>query len=382
MMMKRMEASGRFDWLMSLLSTAFVGGLFLDGWAHTHGRVDATFFTPWHAVLYGAWGTCLLMLGGTLLGNVARGRAWREALPTGYGLSLAGAMLWFLAGPIDLLWHSLFGFEAGVEALLSPAHLLLALGLGLVATGPLRAALSRPPSTPVGWAGQLPMLLSVTSVFSVITFFMSLGHPLSNVPADAARFALMRAQSAGLIDLLQSAGVQGMLAWMAVLMATVFFLLGRGQAPAGSLTFLLTLNGAAMGLLYPRGAYPFAPVASFAVAGVVADGLRALLRPGADRFLAWRIFSFVVPAVTALAYFASLALTRGVWWSVHVWSGTVVLSGAVGWLLGYVALPPGRPALAAEGASRPSAVRSFAHSDVPVAINRGSSDASRTVLTP
>jgi hypothetical protein len=373
MMMKRLEATNWFDWIMSLLSAAFVGGLFLDGWAHTHGRVDDTFFTPWHAVLYGGWGACLLMLVGTLLRNVARGRSWRAALPTGYGLSLAGALLWFVAGPSDLLWHSLFGFEAGVEALLSPAHLLLALGMGLAVTGPLRAASSRDEPAPVGWSGQLPMALSVTSVLSVITFFMSLGHPLSNVPADATRFALVRAQATGWIDLLQSAGVQGMLAWMAVLMAAVFFLLGCRHAPTGSLTFMLTLNGAAMGLLYPRGAYPLAPVASLAVAGVVADVLRALLRPGADRPLAWRIFSFVVPAVTALAYFASLALTRGVWWSVHVWSGTVLLSGAVGWLLGYVALPPGRPPLPAAEARLPSAVRSSAHSDVPVAIGRGSS---------
>src|SRR5439155_1039999 len=144
MMMKRVEATSRFGWIMSLLSAAFVGGLFLDGWAHTHG---------------------------------------------------------------------------------------------LVVTGPLRAALSRDEPAPVGWSGQLPMVLSVTSVLSVITFFMSLGHPLSNVPADATRFALVRAQATGWIDLLQSAGVQGMLAWMAVLMAAVFFLLGRRHAPTGSLTF-------------------------------------------------------------------------------------------------------------------------------------------------
>jgi len=27
------------DWAMAVLSTGFVGGLFLDGWAHTHGTV-------------------------------------------------------------------------------------------------------------------------------------------------------------------------------------------------------------------------------------------------------------------------------------------------------------------------------------------------------
>ena len=344
--MKHLEAARRFDWIMSLLSAAFVGGLFLDGWAHSHGRVDNTFFTPWHAVLYGAWTACLLTLALTLLGNVVRGRSWREALPEGYGLSLAGALLWFAAGPADLLWHSLFGFEAGVDALLSPAHLLLALGLGLVVTGPIRAELRRGESALAGWSRQFPAVLSMASLLSAITFFMSLGHPLSNIPADATRFALVRARAAGWIELLQSAGVQGILAWIVVLMSAVFFLLGNRLAPTGSLTFLLTVNGAAMALMYPRGGYPFAPVAALAVAGIVADVLRALLRPGADRPLAFRTFSFMVPAVIMLAYFASLALTRGIWWSVHVWSGTIVLSGAAGWLLGYVALPPGRVALA------------------------------------
>src|SRR4029453_1253357 len=136
----------------------------------------------------------------------------------------------------------------------------------------------------------------------------------------------------------------------AVFMAAVFCMLGNRLAPAGSLTFLLTGNGGALGLLYTRGS-PVGPGGAPAVAGIVADLLRALLRPRADRPLAFRTFSFLVPAVITLAYFASLALTRGVWWSVHVWTGTIVLSGAAGWLLGYVALPP-RPAPAPAGGGR------------------------------
>ena len=34
-----------FDWLMGILGFLFVGGLYLDGWAHAHGKVDNTFFT-------------------------------------------------------------------------------------------------------------------------------------------------------------------------------------------------------------------------------------------------------------------------------------------------------------------------------------------------
>ena len=38
-----------FDWAATMLAGVFTGGLFLDGWAHTHGRVDDTFFTPWRS---------------------------------------------------------------------------------------------------------------------------------------------------------------------------------------------------------------------------------------------------------------------------------------------------------------------------------------------
>jgi hypothetical protein len=41
-----------FDWVTVALRAWLQGGGFLDGWAHHHGRVDASFFTPWHAVLY------------------------------------------------------------------------------------------------------------------------------------------------------------------------------------------------------------------------------------------------------------------------------------------------------------------------------------------
>src|SRR6266566_3590952 len=46
------RSSVRFDWIVVLLEAWWVGGLFVDGWAHEHGKVDQSFFTPWHAILY------------------------------------------------------------------------------------------------------------------------------------------------------------------------------------------------------------------------------------------------------------------------------------------------------------------------------------------
>jgi hypothetical protein len=42
-------------WMLVPGSVWFVAGLYLDGWAHNHGKVDNTFFTPWHAVFYSGY---------------------------------------------------------------------------------------------------------------------------------------------------------------------------------------------------------------------------------------------------------------------------------------------------------------------------------------
>ena len=43
---------GEFAWTTLGLCLWYFSGLVLDGWAHTHGEVDASFFTPWHALFY------------------------------------------------------------------------------------------------------------------------------------------------------------------------------------------------------------------------------------------------------------------------------------------------------------------------------------------
>src|SRR5215813_3368070 len=78
------QAGVWFHRIFAILSAWLIGGLFLDGWAHFHGLVDNTFFTPWHAVFYSGFG----VVGGYLLVNQVRymrnGYNWRRALPVGY----------------------------------------------------------------------------------------------------------------------------------------------------------------------------------------------------------------------------------------------------------------------------------------------------------
>src|SRR5579884_3103489 len=48
-------SSRRFDWIMVVVSIWWLGGLFIDGWAHSNIPQLETFFTPWHAVLYSGY---------------------------------------------------------------------------------------------------------------------------------------------------------------------------------------------------------------------------------------------------------------------------------------------------------------------------------------
>jgi WD40 repeat protein len=201
-------ASRRFDWAAIGLAGWLIGGLYLDGWAHNHGMVDDVFFTPWHAVLYSGALALMLFLGLTMARNLARGYDWRRALPPGYLPSLIGAGIFGVGGALDLVWHELFGIEVDLETLLSPTHLVLALGGVLMASGPLRSAWARGGRDGAGifeargpnpqkgaseglrgsWLALGPALIAAALFLSVLTFFTSYIHPLEGgyAAADAS----------------------------------------------------------------------------------------------------------------------------------------------------------------------------------------------------
>ncbi len=169
----------RFDWAMVALMAWWVGAIFLDGWAHQHGKVDQSFFRAWHAVLYSGFLAVAALLWMTIVLNTRRGyRGW-QAVPTGYEGALLGTALFAMGGAADLVWHTLFGIEANTAALLSPTHLVLAAGAVLAMAGPLGAAWRRP--TPIaGLAAALPVRLSVTFILSTGMFMAQFAHPLVN----------------------------------------------------------------------------------------------------------------------------------------------------------------------------------------------------------
>jgi Tol biopolymer transport system component len=164
----------RLDVWMGVLSVLLVGGFFVDLWAHSHGRVDDSFFTPWHGLLYAAAG----LFGGVLYGLALRARRngaqYSNSLPPGYGLSLIGAGLFLVSGLADLVWHELFGIEADIDALLSPTHLALATSGIMMVFGPVRSAWHKGP--PVTFPAWLPWVASMTMGLAILGAFTEYAH--------------------------------------------------------------------------------------------------------------------------------------------------------------------------------------------------------------
>ena len=320
------QNSVKFDRLMIILVCWFVGGLFIDGWAHNHGLVDKTFFTPWHALLYSGYAANAALLTFTFVRNRLRGQHWSEAIPDGYQLALLGAPMFAIAGVGDLIWHTLFGFEVGIEPLLSPTHLLLAFSAILIMSGPLRAALRR--NTPVesqNWATLLPAILSMAAVLSVFTFFTSFINPF--VQTWTLQAAFDDGKELGIASVLFTAGI---------LMGFVLIVLRRWKLPIGTLTLVFTINAALMGVFKDN--YQLIPVAT--VAGMFADFLLWWVQPAITRPEALRLFAFSVPLIFFLCYFVPIILTVGITWKIHLWLGSCVMAGLIGLGLSYLMVPP------------------------------------------
>lgn len=174
-----------------LLGVWTVGGVFVDGWAHINlASTRETFFTPWHGLLYSGFTAVSAWMALPLLRR-GRGVTVADSVSVGYGLGFAGLVLFAAGGAGDAVWHALLGIEVGIDALLSPTHLLLLTGGILMLTSPLRAAWHSH-DQPVPTLRQLlPAVLSVTLTAALVAFFFAYAwgaldtSPVTAVPAAA-----------------------------------------------------------------------------------------------------------------------------------------------------------------------------------------------------
>jgi hypothetical protein len=342
----------RYDALIAGLCLVFQGGGYLDVWAHVHRPELETFFTPWHAVLYSGFVAVAAATAAPLVlrhrGRGTSPTSWSSALPAGYDWSLIGVLVFFLGGVLDMLWHVVFGIEADVEALLSPSHLVLAVGSTLILTGPLRAAWRRVDRT-ASW----PAVLSLGFLLSAFSFWTQYAHhfgrpwpaagnrPTAAVFAAVAPDPLFRNAAIQNLYVAHALGVAGILIQAAFISAIVLLALRRWgpRLPLGTFTVIFAINGSMVAA--SRDQLSLVPGA--VLAGVLADILVRGLQPSTERIVRLRAVAFTVPATYFALYFLGIAITRGVWWSTPLWSGAIVLSGAVGLLASWLVVPPPIP---------------------------------------
>lgn len=340
-----------YDWLMVALCAWFQAGAYLDAWAHVHFTELESFFTPWHGVLYSGFLAVAVLTAAPLLRRRGPGRAWNESLPAGYDLSLVGVLVFMLGGVLDMIWHIVFGIEADVEALLSPSHLVLAVGSTLILTGPLRSAWAR--AQAASWRETMPMMLSASFLLSSISFWTLYMHPLSRpwaaignkptvfgLPVVAPDPIALKDGVLGALYIAHGMGVGSVLLQSAVLTGLVLLLVRRwgSTLPTGGFTIVVALNALMLG--FARDQLVLVPF--IAAAGVGVDALVRWLR--ADTSVGrLRALAILVPAVYYTCFFVGVALTKGVWWSVHLWTGSIVLAGLTGWLTSYLVAPPLAP---------------------------------------
>jgi hypothetical protein len=345
-------SSLRFDWIMVVVSIWWLGGLFIDGWAHSNIPQLETFFTPWHAVFYSGYlavaFTLLVQIllnlrksaisaGGstpslvTLVRESLPDNRWLRAIPTGYELSVLGLVIFGVSGIGDLTWHLILGIERSTEALLSPTHLGLAMGIGLALSGPLRAAWHRSETTP-SWRQLGPAILSLTFTFSLLTFFTAYASPL------VTPWPIINASSS------PTRGITDILLITALSMSFVLLALRRWRLPFGTFAFMFGLNGALMVVFSPDSLLVSVPTAL--LGGLAADLLYRFLQPSLDQPASVRLFAFLVPAMFYTLYLVDLAIVgpimfqSSILWSAPFWAGTPVIAGITGFLLSFVMLPP------------------------------------------
>ncbi|MFZ6005581.1 MAG: hypothetical protein ACOYXM_16785 [Actinomycetota bacterium] len=308
-------------------------GLFLDGYFHQNLDTDGeSFLTPWHGVFYAGFTASALWLA-TMSRRRAGGAVdWRlTSLPAGYDGARLGLLLFALGGLGDAGWHSAFGVERGIDALLSPTHLLLFAGLVLILTAPLRAARATPDHAPGPWM----LAGSVIAATALVGFFLNFAWGLGI--AALTRVAYDPVTDAGETAVI--AGVASTLVTTAVLFTAARALLAAVTPPAAAFTLMFGTVALLVSSAFDEDAEG---VAAAAVAGAMLDVL--IRMKDADR-LRWPLPACLGAAAATLwlVYLGLLSALDGIEWPAEIWLGTVALNALAAFALGSVIAPPPDP---------------------------------------
>jgi len=118
------------------------------------------------------------------------------------------------------------------------------------------------------------------------------------------------------------------------------FAVRHWRLPLGTFTILYVVNGT---LAITQGNLSLLPavVVASLLTGILLDLLYAVLKPTVERREMLYLFAFLAPVVVQTVYFLMLLVTSGIAWTVHLWMGSIFLSGTIGLLLSALVVPVG-----------------------------------------
>lgn len=318
-----------------------ISGLYID--LDYHLRNDAeSFFTPAHAFLYAGLVFLIVVTALVALGRASEGLRGRELLPVGYQVAGIGIAVFSIGGVADLIGHTFFGFETAFNALLSPSHETIGVGIMLMMVGPVRAALLATPR-PATLVQQLPMLIAAASLLELVRWgthylFLSgaerLYAPYTEPAATQEALTIMT-----LAFNKQGTGLTSLIVESLFIVGITLYLVRNFRLRPGALTIVFVLGTLLIAFAESTSwtqAWGF--MLASVLSGLTGDAIVARtpdIRANRARYAMLAIAVPVVFQATVLLWV--IAALGGTWWSPTFAIGSLVYCGIFSLLLSYAA---------------------------------------------
>jgi hypothetical protein len=331
------------DYAIGVCGVWISGGFFLDAWAHGHVPVE-NFFTPYHAVFYSGMLALALVILGFALQNRRLGYSWSNSVPRPYRLALLGIPIFALGGIGDMIWHHVLGIEEGVDALLSPTHQILGLGIFFLSSGPIRSVLAdRAHSTTLG--RQLPLALGLATWLILAHFGTAYAFdpaagrtnapppvvPFNSHYLTALAIGYYKVATGVLIVIFQSTLIAGFALW----------LVSRMHPCPGMFTILLLIGNIPAAAAFTNQTPLLAvTIAQSLITGILADAFLARFdpHPAFGKTRAFRVFAITLPMTYIGVYLVGTLLSERIWWDWNIALGSWIWSGVCGFALSLMVL--------------------------------------------
>jgi hypothetical protein len=315
-----------FDAANVVLAALLLLGAYLAAAAYVRvpGKVLADMEKAGLVIVFVAWSLLAILLFAAWAAGLRSGRAWNRALPDGYTGSLAAALVFGAAWTVDAsIWSQVPNPDSlGLDALMTPPHLIEMAAAAVIVSGPLRAAARR---TEV--EANAVTLVSAALLMSVLTFATQFIHPL----IDPWAWNGYEVQPPAPHWVGENIGLAAVLAQAAILAGTGLLLNSGFKLRPGSLTLVFTING--LLVTSTKINVKFVPIA-------VATGIAA------DLWLAWSARRPGRPSASLCAViggsFAAAnmlevsLLPGGTSWGISLWSGAIIAATMLCWIMGRV----------------------------------------------